>query len=276
MSTLFISWSALKTHEECKQRGKLVRSGHRAPLRDQRIFFAGTTVDRVVRDWLLEDPWNNPGRMPEMVDAIMDRELEAIQKAGGVMRWASKEDRDNTIRDCIEAVTRLEPVLNERVLPFEFQVDYRFRCGVNMPHPTKGKELVILNGAMDIIVHEEIGGETFWDIWDVKMTKDNNYWRKTAGQLTFYDVSRGLHLPGISRHSGLLQPMCDEQVKPYPVTDELRSQMKSRIANMARDVFAENFALAETRGPCNFCDVKHACTRFQAVNSDGKRRISLV
>lgn len=47
-----ISWSQLRTHEECKQRGFLQRTGHKSVLDNQRVFFPGTVTDRVVRDWL--------------------------------------------------------------------------------------------------------------------------------------------------------------------------------------------------------------------------------
>lgn len=276
MSTLFISWSSLKVHEECKMHGRLQRTGHRAPLRDQRLFFAGNVVDRTVRDWLAGAPEANPGGMIEMVEEITTREKAIIEEQGGVMRWKSATDRDETMADCREAVRRLEPVLMQKVVPFDYDVDYGFKVPIKLPHPRGGSEIVVLNGKMDIIVRESIDGIDYWDIWDVKMTRDNSYWRKTAGQITFYDVARGLHLPGVARNSGLLQPMCDEQVKPYPVTEALRSQMKSRIAGMALDVFNENYELAESRSPCYNCDTKHACSRFKPVVSNGQRRISLV
>lgn len=277
MSTLWISWSSLKVHEECHQKGKLSRERKRAPLKDQRLFFAGTTVDRVVRDWLDGEPEKNPGGMALMVEEIMEREKGLIEEAGGVMRWKSTADRDEVLTDCIEAVTRLEPILEKHVLPYEWDVDYRFKVPVRFPHPKEGHVVIILNGAMDIIVRDRKSlEETFWDIWDVKMTRDNSYWRKTAGQITFYDNARALHLPGTRRNSGLLQPMCDERVKPYPVTEDLVKQMRARIARMVGDVYSENFELTPNRSLCGVCDVKHACPRFKSVVSGGQRRISLV
>jgi hypothetical protein len=215
--------------------------------------------------------------MAQMVETIMEREKTLIEEGGGVMRWQTPTDREEVLADCIEAVTRLEPILEKRVLPYEWDVDYRFKVPVRFPHPAGGHVIIILNGAMDIIVRDRRSTEeTFWDIWDVKMTRDNDYWRKTAGQITFYDNARGLHLPGTRRNSGLLQPMCNERVKPYPVTDDLVKQMRSRIARMVDQVFREQFELTPARSMCGVCDVSHACPRFKAVEVGGRRRISLL
>lgn len=268
-----LSWSQLRTFEECHQKLKLHRQGNRAPLADQRVFFAGTTTDRVVRDWLLNDPENNPGVMPLMVESIMQRELENIANEGGRVKWKSKTDREEVLRDCIEAVTKIEPALNRLVLPFEYQPDFRFTATLQLPNPVGVPTPIQLIGALDILVKR--GNK--WDIWDVKHTKDNDYWRKTAGQLTFYDIAIDLLFDGEPGYSGLLQPLCKERVKPYPVTDELRSQMYQRIANMANSIMLDDFP-AEPKGGfsvCNYCDVRHACTRFKPVIVNGKRKIPL-
>lgn len=270
MKTLWVSWSGLKAHETCKQQGMLRRSRKQAPLKDQRVFFPGTVVDRVVRDWLIEDPYNNPGLMPDMVESIVHRESVSINEAGGKMVWKDKDDRSNVIKDCIEAVTKIEPELVRRVLPFEYDVDFRFRVPVQFPYPDGTNETVILNGAMDIITRDDTGQ---FSVWDVKMTRDNSYWRKTVAQLTFYDIVVSFMGDGRpSKEVGLLQPMCTQPVLPYPATDYERGQMFSRIARYADQVWREDFEPRKDSFECNFCDVKHACSKFKPVNTAGGLR----
>ena len=269
--TLNVSWTQIRMYDECGQKVKRYREGKRAPITDHRVFFAGTTTDRVVRRWLLDDPENNTGLMPHMVEEIMAAELQAIQKDGGSVKWKTPTDREEVLRECIEAVTRLEPILNKYVLPYEYEPDFKFKAPMAIPAPWGETEPILLIGAIDILVRD---GDK-WDIWDVKHTKDNNYWRKTVGQLTFYDISRSLLFEGESRYSGLLQPLCDERIKPYPVTEQLQSEMFQRIAKYADAIWRDQLP-PDPKQPsmCNYCDVRHACSKFKPVVRDGKRRVS--
>lgn len=269
--SLHISWSSLRTHEECKQRGHLQRSGSRATLQNTRVFFPGTVVDRVVRDWLEADPENNLGLMPSMVESIITREKAEIEDGGGAMTWKDREDRDIVLRDCIEAVTKIEPSLIKHVLPYDWQADMRFKAPLLLPHPDGGTEAVILNGAMDIVVRDSFGR---FSVWDVKMTKNNDYWRKTVGQLTFYDFAIYVLFGSPTLTTGLLQPMCDERVRPYAVTDDLRSQLMQRVVRMADEVWREDYEPRKDNTMCGFCATKHACSKFTPVLVNGKRRLA--
>jgi len=272
VSTLWISWSALRTHEECKQKGYLTRAKKRAPLKDTRAFFPGTVTDRVVRDWLQDDPEANLGAMPGMVSEIMDRERELINEGDqGVMIWKNKADRAEVEKACIEAVTKIEPALLKYVVPFEFQADFRFKAPVQLPHPNGGTEEVVLNGYMDIIVKDS---KARWWVWDVKHTRDNGYWRKTAGQIGFYDVAVEIMFGQPTIRSGLLQPLCDERVKPIPVSAETRATTMTRIAAMAWDVWSDDKQPRRDNTMCGFCDVKHACSKFAPVKTGKNRRIA--
>lgn len=266
---LKISWSALRNQETCKQRGFQIRSGHRAPLTNSRVFFPGTVVDRVVRDWLLTDP--SPGLMPDMVETIMEREWKTILDEGGVITWRNSSDRAAVLSDCREAVTKIEPSLNTYVVPYEYQADKGFKVPVLIPHPAGGTEEILLNGYMDIEVKDDQG--RFW-IWDVKMTRNNDYWRKTVGQLTFYALSVLLSEGVLPVRVGLLQPMCDERVKAFAVTPDVSSQMMQRITGMARDIWTGEKTPRSDTAECSYCEVRHACTRFQPVVIDGKRRVA--
>lgn len=271
--TLWISWSSLRTHEACKQRGHLTRSGKRATLADQRIFFPGTVTDRVVRDWLYDEPEKNPGLMPSMVEEIMEREFQTVLEEGGRVFWKSTNDKQQVLRDCIEAVTKIEPILVEKVLPFEYQVDFRFRAPLMLPSPW-GMEMVILNGAMDILVRNDQG---LFGVHDVKHTRNKDYWRKTVGQLTFYDYAIWALFGTDTFETGLIQPLCEQPVIPYEVTDNLRSQLQQRVVSMANDVWREDFTPTTNRSECGQCDTKHACSKFApVVSKDGKKRLSLV
>lgn len=273
VSTLWISWSSLRTHESCKQRGHLSRSGKRATLSDQRIFFPGTVTDRVVRDWLSDEPEKNLGAMPAMVESILEREFQSVVEEGGRVFWKSTSDKDQVLKDCIEAVTKIEPLLIQKVLPYEYDVDFRFRAPMMLPAPW-GMEMVILNGAMDIIIRNDQG---LYGVEDVKQTRNKDYWRKTIAQLTFYDIAIGAMFNSDTFETGLLQPLCEQTYVPYTVTDILRAQMLQRVTAMANDIWRSDFTPTTDRSQCSMCDTKHACSRFTPIKSkDGKKRLSLV
>jgi hypothetical protein len=272
--TLRLSWSSLRTHEECKQKAKLQREKKRATLENTRAFFPGTVVDRVVRDWLADDPYSNAGMMPEMVETIMLREKESIDEGSqGVLAWKQIGDKTKIIKDCQEAVTKIEGDLNRLVLPYQFEPDHRFEAPMLMPHPDGGMDRVILNGYIDILVFDP--DTNTWRIYDVKMTRDNGYWRKTVGQLTFYDLAIDSIFDGSVSEVALLQPLCKEPVKDYPLTDGVRSQIMQRIASMAFDVWSGDDEPRRDMKICNFCNVKHSCPKFKPVaTSTGRKRIS--
>lgn len=269
--SLRISWSSLRTHMECKQMGHLQRSGKKATLGNTRAFFAGTVTDRVVRDWLLNDAENNLGGMPDMVESIMEREKDLIDAGEGVMLWKDREDKAKVLKECIEAVTKIEPALIKHVLPYEYQPDFSFNAPLNLPHPDGGMEPVIINGFMDILVRNDKGE---YGVWDVKHTRDDSYWRKTAGQLGFYDLAILLNFGAPTFVTGLLQPLCKEQVKPVPLSADSRSMMMLSVVNMATDVWKEDREPRVDNKLCGYCNVKHACTKFKPVMVNGRERIA--
>lgn len=269
--TLRISWSGLRTHEECKQKGHLQRLGKRSNLENTRNFFPGTVTDRVVRDWLRDDPNNNPGMMAEMVSEYIDREKKTIAEEGGVMLWKDSRDRADVEKACREAVTKIEPALMKFVVPYEYQPDFKFTAPVTVPHPDGGMETIHLIGYMDIIVRDDKGR---WWVWDVKHTKDDAYWRKTVGQLSFYDLAVELMFGQPTVRTGLLQPLCKKPVLPYDVTPDKRSQLMQRVVGMANDIWTGEVEPRIDNKLCNYCPVKHACPKFQPVVIDGKRRMA--
>lgn len=271
--TLYVSWSALRTHEECRQRGALNRQRKRAPMADTRVFFPGTVTDRLVRDFLLlPNPSENMGWMADHVESIVDREKTQIEDQDQVMLYKDPGDRAQIIKDCTEAVTKIEPGLIEHVLPYEYRPDFRFKAPLRIPHPNGGTEEIVLNGAMDIIVRNPKTG--MWDVWDVKHTRDNSYWKKTQGQLGFYDLAVNVMFGAKTATVGLLQPLCDTAVLPVPLDNNTREVMMQRITRMAQDVWQGDKTPRSDNKFCGFCDVKHACSKFKAVEVDGRRKIS--
>ena len=274
--TLRISWSGLRTHEECKQKGYLTRTGKKAKLDNVRLFFPANVTDRTVRDWLGNDPYSNPGVMPDMVEHIVNREYDAMKERGEVMLWKSKADKGNIIKECQEAVEKIEPALNKLVLPFDYDVDFKFQAPLTLPHPDGGMETVLLIGFMDIIVRRTMpDGSHRWMVWDVKHTRDDYYWKKTQGQLGFYDLSNWVMTGEQTDAVGLLQPLCKERVKPVKLDDNTRSVLMQRVTGMARDIWMDDRTPRVDNKLCNYCPVKHACTKFKPVLVNGQRRISL-
>lgn len=275
MTDIRISWSALRSHTECHQKSFLQRTGKKASLEDQRNFFPGTVTDRVVRDWLADfNPEADKHIMPAMVEDYVKAEQEKIEKAGKQLKWRNLQDRDNVIKECQKAVDLIEPYLDRYVIPYEYDVDFSFKAPISAMHPVTGEPSVItLNGFMDIIVKR---GENDWAVYDVKHTKDNNYWRKTRGQLSFYDLAVNIMFGAYTSEVALLQPLCDERFKDFDLGEQERTILLKHVLDMANDIWLNNHEPNAPASACFNCNVKHACTRFKPVQSGNKKKISLV
>lgn len=271
---LRISWSSLRTHMECKQRGYLHRQKKKATLEDVRNYFPGTITDRVVREWLETDPLNSQGFMPDMVDAVMEREEQKIAEGRGILRWRDPEDKARVREECITAVTEIEPVLYKLVVPYSYAADYKFEVPLSVPHPRGGTEKVMLNGYMDILVHDQDKDQ--FSVFDVKHTKDEYYWRKTRGQLTFYDLAVWLEQGKQTKVTALLQPLCKEPVKGFRISETSKDEVIGKISEMAWDVWTEDHTPRNDTKFCRYCDVKHACSKFAPTMVGGKKVASLL
>lgn len=276
MTDVKISWSALRNHMECHQKSFLIRTGNKEKLENVRNYFPGTVTDRVVRDWLMNEPENNPGLMVDMVEGIVDREEKLIKDAEkGMIKWRDSKDRDLVIKKCQLAVKKIEPDLEKHVLPFEYDVDFGFNAPIKALHPvTQEPETILLRGFMDIIVRQ---AEDKWAVYDVKHTEDEYYWKKTKGQLAFYDLAVQIMFGQETQITGLLQPLCKETFKPFVLEEEERTILLKHVLDMAEDIWLDNTAPTANPSACTFCNVKHACTKFVPVKrSDGsKGRVSL-
>lgn len=267
---LTISWSSLRAHEECRQKGMLLRTGKKSPRTNIRMFFHGTVVDRVMREWL-EQPEDErrPGQMAQWVVDIMDREeLAAVESGDGVVRWKSRTDREELIVWCQELVTRLESHLDELVTPYDYMVAKRFRVPVQIPYLTGEPVWIFLAGEMDLLVRDD---QPRFHVWDLKGTADDSYWRKTIGQIIFYDLAVHAMFGEYSQRLGLIQPMCRQQQIEIEATQQKRNELWSRIIRMAHDMWTHDATPKESNSGCDYCPVRHACAKFKPMQSHSKR-----
>lgn len=260
---LRVSWSSLRTFEECHQKSYLIREGKRAKVSNIRNFWPGTIVDQVMRVWL-DFPSNSV--RPNMVDLVaeaMDRSQAEEKEKGNIVRFRNAEDRADVQKFCTELVTRLEPILARHVLPFPHECGKWFKIPLSIPDQNGQAREILLTGEMDLIVDN-----TGPVIWDLKGTADNQYWRKVVAQLTFYDLAVWISSGVKTRHVGLIQPMCDERVLAMQVTDADRSDLMQRIQRYAHGVWAGERTCTDDTSICHWCDVRHACSRFQQASVD--------
>lgn len=281
--TLRLSWSQLRTHSECKQKGYLSRGRKRATLTDTRSFFPGNVTDRVVRDWLDGGDYT-PGSLEGMVERVMDREEKNIREGvpdpdpkkfvePQLLKWRDREDKTKVFEECKQAARQIEPALQKYVIPFEFQPDFRFDAPLAIPHPQGGKETVLLIGYMDILVRDNHGR---WWVFDVKHTKDNGYWRKTVAQLDFYSLATFLLFGQPAAGTALFQPLASPRIHPHRPSEQSRNELMQRFIRMARDIWNEDHTPKKDNAGCNFCDYKHACVKFKPVTDErGKKRVAI-
>ena len=142
-----------------------------------------------------------------------------------------------------------------------------------VPHPKGGTQLVLLNGFMDITVRNN---KNDFFVYDVKHTVDEYYWRKTRGQLTFYDLAVWLEQGQQTKVTALLQPLCKEPVKGFRISEKSKDEMIGKIAEMAWDVWTENHTPRNDTKMCRYCDVKHACSKFAPSMVNGKKVVSFL
>ena len=259
---IFVSWSQLRAHDECKQKAYLYRQRRRSPGQDIRMFFPGTVVDRIMREWL-----DNEAREPGMhlrVSEVMDREETTARESGdGIVRWKNQSDRREVHDTCVELLARLEPILTKLVLPHEFEPAKRFRVPLTVPGPHDQPVTVTLNGEMDLLVREN-GAD--WCVYDLKATRNEDYWRKTIMQLVFYDLAVRAGFGSYSKRLALIQPLCKQPIVVIEASDDLRRQLVQRIIAMVHDRVREDFSPKPDEAGCSWCDVRHACLKFKPVN----------
>jgi hypothetical protein len=266
-SALKLSWSKLRLHDECPAKGPLMRQA-KSPYTNIRNYFHGNVVDRLMRHWLDQEA-PEPGWMLAHLDEQFTGSIEEAKETGdGVVKWRSRTDEGEVREFCAELVRRLEPLLTEHVLPYPYEPAVRFEAPVTV-HGLRGEERqVLLVGEMDLLVKPPDG----YEVWDLKATLDNQYYRKVLGQLTFYSWAVRLLHGQFPVRAGLIQPMCDIPRLPVDIDREALVQMASRIEKAARDMWAGNLAPKADNAGCSFCEVHQACPKFRAPRGRGALR----
>jgi PD-(D/E)XK nuclease superfamily protein len=260
---LRISWSAIRTHEECKERSFLVREGKRAKVTNIRNFYPGLVVDQFMREYL-ETPENPALEDPAgWISSIMDESEEAERGKGNMVKYRDRADRNEVQGFCTELALRLIPILDKHVLPYTFTCGHWFKIPMTIPDQQGQLRDVLLTGEMDLLVEND--GPV---VWDLKGTADAQYWRKVIAQLTFYDVATWVSTGIKTRFVGLIQPMCPERILAFEVTDAARRDLMIRIQHYAHDVWAGERTCTDNAATCHWCDVRHACSRYQQPSLD--------
>lgn len=241
-------------------------------MADVRNYFGGNVVDRCMRNWLdSDDP--QPGGMAAMVRQQMeDSEAEARDAKEGVIKWRNVRDKETLEGWCVELVTRLEPILFQYAVPFDYQPARRFEVPLSIPHPEGYQERMFLIGEMDLLIRDNAPR---WFIYDLKGTNNETYWRKVVGQLLFYEIAVKLEYGEWPAASGLIQPMCKEKVLPFVFTDADRRDMFYRITKVATDIWRGDTSPKASNAGCDRCEVKHACLKF-AVRPGTNRQVSSI
>jgi len=258
-----ISWSQLRAHQECRQKSALLRAGHRSKGANIRNYFHGMVVDGLMRRWLA-DPDRRHGQMAAQIDEyIATCAQQAIDDGDGVVRWRHPEDRAELREFCLQLLTRLEPLLDTLVLPYQFACAQRFRQPVVVPYLDGTPTTIYLRGEMDLLTVEAAGRA----VWDLKGTKDDSYWRKVLGQLVFYDLAVLAEHGSPTIRVGLIQPMCRNPVLHWTLTDEHRRQMWAAILRMAGDIWRAEASCKTGTDGCRYCEVRHACARYAPVGN---------
>jgi len=258
-----VSWSSLQAWEMCKQRGWLLSQRKSSPVKDSRNFFHGTVVDRIMRNWL-DDP--QPGVMPKMVDDYMEScEQEALETGDGVVKWKHRTDKADLREFCVTLTKKLEPILYKLVVPFDYEPAKRFKIPMTLPGINNEPTEIFLTGEFDLLVREN----SHFNVWDLKATADNNYWKKTLGQLVFYDLAVYAMMGESPVRSGLIQPMCDQEVLEFSFTNDDRRAMLARIMTMLRAVWTEDHSPKADSVGCSWCSVRHACEKYKKPNLVG-------
>jgi len=270
---LRVSWTAIRTHAECAAKSYLRSEGHRSLITDLRNYFHGTVIDIVQRRWLEQDS-PEPGWMRGQVDAIFAEAEQSARTSGeGIVKWKRAGDKAETLEFCREAASRLEELLGRVCLPYDWQPALRFYTPVQIPGLDGSPSEVELTGEIDLLVDYPPGVMPWSGVvpWDLKATRDSQYWRKVKGQLVFYCIALAAMRGQWPQAAGLIQPMCDEPLPVWQFTEQDYREMFARITSFAHDRWAGRVQPKADNQGCAYCEVRGACPKFPK----GRGRVSL-
>lgn len=275
MSDTTVSWSSLRRWEECHQHQLRTIQG-KASSGNGRIFLPGTLADLCMRRWLESDS-PQPGGMHEYLDGLFI--THTGPDAEYQIKWIGdpRADGRRVKQSVSEMLTVLEPMLTQRVLPYRYQPEVKFRQDIGIPglHPGQTR-VVTMIGGMDILVQDD---NDDYEVMDLKATHDDGYAKKVLGQLIFYSVAVAFmfDLPTQPKRASFLMPGCREKYVGVNITEADRRTMYSRIVRFCQGTWQNEWDPKADDDGCERCDTKHCCDKFvvpNVVDAAGKRRAS--
>lgn len=273
-----LSWSKLKNYEACRQRTKLLIEKKKSPITDGRNFLPGTLADRCMRRWLEEGKLDAGGMLTFLAE---EWEKHTGKESEYQIRWRGdpRSDQRTVLTTVKASLERLEPVLMEKVVPYPYKPEHRFKSVLGVPGLDGKTVNITLLGAVDVGVmfgqNEDGSGQ--YGLYDLKITENESYIRSTLAQLTFYDLAFWGWTGVKPVEHEFWAPMLPNVRIPTIVTDVERKQMLSRIVNYCHNVWAGNWQLTSNVNECYNCPVKHACPRWiTPITKDqqGRNRVS--
>jgi hypothetical protein len=255
-----VSWSLMRVNFECKQKRHLKLTVKKPSNMDIRNFFPGTVVDICMRRWLeLDDP--PAGGMRAMLDEVLEfAEVNARETGDGIVQWRDLGDKAKVRAQCFELLGRLEPILRRYALAVDYSPAVRFREPFILPYLDGSPQQIWLVGEMDLFTRTQPVPDL--RIWDLKNTANKDYWRKTVGQLLFYDLAVWVRHKQHAVECGLIQPMCPEQVLSFKFTEQNYNEMLMHLAAFCRDVWLRDVTPKAGTEGCSYCEMRSACVRY--------------
>jgi hypothetical protein len=268
-----ISWSRLKNFETCRTRTRLLNKGMGAKIVNGRPMLAGNITDRAMRQWL-ETGIFNPGGMHDLVPAIFDAFTSVGAERPMIWNGNPTDDQTSIINKVHTAIDILEPILLEKVTPFQFIPEFRFTTDLRVPYLDGTPRKVQIFTAMDVCVNRGTEKAPDFAIYDLKITETDEYIRKTLAQLTFYDIGMFAHFGHYANEHAYIAPLLKEPVIYNFVTNEERTAILRSIMTYCEATWKDDLYTLindEDDWECYNCIVKKACPKF-AIESDVDRQ----
>lgn len=228
-----------------------------------RPMLAGNIADRAMRQWL--DARNfNPGGMHDLVPDIFN----AFTSPGAErpIKWDGDPVADQTaiINKVHKAIDVLEPILFEKVIPFQFIPEFRFETFLKVPYLDGSPRQVGLFTAMDICVNRGTEDAPDFAIYDLKITESAEYIRKTLAQLTFYDIGMFAEFGHFANEHAYIAPLLPEPMIYNYVTDDERMATLRSITDYCEALWTDDLYtyIEEDGWECYNCAVKSACPKY--------------
>lgn len=207
MRPVEISWS--------KVRHLMGRRGPSGGRPNPNALLLGNMADAATRSWLA-----NPATPLHMHVPRAATQAHEDAREEGRRGWRSARDRQAAEERLTEVCGILQTTLENTVANHQFHAPWRFRVDVDLD----GTPAVLVGEADFLVIRDGA-----FDIYDLKMTADDDYWRATMGQLVFYDLAASISTGLTPGYSGLIQPLLEPPLLAFRFSDGERNQMWQHI-----------------------------------------------